>query len=133
MALSRVRSKLEQSRTIFATLVFIALIVSIAARVALAAPDTDTELLKLAAGEFSNLTPAETALLKFAGSYRSEPGGFAIAGPGAKPDDPSNDPSHADKWGKEREVRADLIRWLCVDPRAKALIDPQGIRLLGAR
>src|SRR5208282_4972038 len=37
------------------------------------------------------------------------------------------------KWGKEREVRADLIRWLCVDPRARALIDPQGIRLLGAR
>lgn len=28
---------------------------------------------------------------------------------------------------------ADLIRWLCVDPRAKALVDPQGIRLLGAR
>jgi hypothetical protein len=48
-------------------------------------------------------------------------------------DGPSNDPAHADQWGKEREVRAELIRWLCVDPRAKALVDPQGIRLLGAR
>jgi len=107
------------------------MIVSITDRVASAAPTV--ELLELAQSEFSNLTPAETALLKFAGSYRSEPGGFAIAGPSAKADDPSNDPSHADKWGKEREVRADLIRWLCVDPRAKELIDPQGIRLLGAR
>ena len=108
-----------------------AAMVSVANRVASAAPAD--ELLTLAEGEFSNLTPAETALLKFAGSYRSEPGGFAIGGPSAKPDDPSNDPSHADKWGKEREVRAELIRWLCVDPRAKALVDPQGIRLLGAR
>ena len=122
---------LGQSRTIFATLVFAAMIVSITNRVASAA--AGPELLELAEGEFSNLTPAETALLKFAGSYRSEPGGFAIAGPSAKPDDPSNDPAHADKWGMEREVRADLIRWLCVDPRAKALVDPQGIRLLGAR
>ena len=123
--------RLGQSRTIFATLLFAAMIVSIADRVASAAPGA--ELLKLAEGEFSNLTPAETALLKFAGSYRSEPGGFAAAGPSAKPNDPSNDPSHADLWGKEREVRAELIRWLCVDPRVKALIDPQGIRLLGAR
>jgi hypothetical protein len=122
---------LKQSRTIFATLLFAAMLVSIADRVASAAPDP--ALLKLAESEFSNLTAAETALLKFAGSYRSEPGGFAAAGPSAKPDDPSNDPSHTDKWDKEREVRADLIRWLCVDPRAKALIDPQGIRLLGAR
>src|SRR5271169_2858840 len=120
-----------QSRPVFARLLFAAMIASITDRVASAAPDP--ELLKLAEGEFSNLTLAETALLKFAGSYRSEAGGFAIAGPSAKLDDPSNDPAHADKWGKEREVRADLIRWLCVDPRAKALIDPQGIRLLGAR
>jgi len=100
--------RLEQSRTIFATLLFAAMIVSITDRVASAAPDA--ELLKLAEGEFSNLTPAETALLKFAGSYRSEPGGFAIAGTSANPDDPSNDSAHADKWGKEREARACVWR-----------------------
>ncbi len=98
---------------------------------AAAAPEVPLETL--AQSEFSNLNQAERSLLRFAGSYRSEPGGFAIAGPSAKPDDPSNDPSHADRWGAEREVRAELIRWLCVDPRAKARIDPQGIRLLGAR
>jgi hypothetical protein len=123
--------RLGQSRTIFGTLLFAAMFVSIADRIASSAPALG--LVKLAEGEFPNLTPAETALLKFAGSYRSEPGGFAAAGPSAKSDDPSNDPSHADKWGMEREVRAALIRWLCVDPEAKALIDPQGIRLLGAR
>ena len=105
--------------------------VSVANSVASAAPAD--ELLKLAEGEFSNLTPAETALLRFAGTNLSEPGGFAIAGPSANPDDPTNDPAHAERWGKEREVRADLIRWLCVNLRAKALVDPQGIRLLGAR
>jgi hypothetical protein len=123
--------RLGQSRTILAMPLFAAMIVSLFYGIASAAPSA--ELLQLTEGEFSNLTPAETALLKFAGSNRSEPGGFAAAGPSAKPDDPSNDPAHADRWGKEREVRADLIRWLCVDPRAKALIDPQGIRLLGAR
>ncbi len=123
--------RLGQSKTIFATMLFAAMLASIADRAASAAPAP--ELLNLAEGEFSNLTPAETALLKFAGSYRSGPGEFALAGPSAKPDDPSNDPAHADKWGMEREVRAELIRWLCVDPRAKALIDPQGILLLGAR
>lgn len=105
--------------------------VSVANSVASAAPSG--ELLKLAEGEFSNLTPAETALLRFAGTNLSKPGGFAIAGLSANPDDPTNDPAHAERWGKEREVRADLIRWLCVNLRAKALVDPQGIRLLGAR
>jgi hypothetical protein len=123
--------RLGPSRIIFATLLFAVMIVSITDRGVSAAPAA--ELLELAEGEFSNLTPAETALLKFAGSYRSESGEFAAAGPSTNPDDPTNDPARADRWGAEREVRAELIRWLCVDPHAKALIDPQGIRLLGAR
>src|SRR5262249_15772802 len=42
-------------------------------------------------------------------------------------------PAHADEWSKDREVRAAVIRWLCVDPEAIRLIDPQGLRLLGAK
>ena len=98
-----------------------------------AAEIVDVESAAAALQHFSKLTPAETALMKFAGDYRSEPDGFAAAGPSTIPDDPTNDPAHADEWSTQREVRADLIRWLCVDPRARALIDPQGIRLLGAR
>jgi hypothetical protein len=115
--------RLAQSRIIVATVSFVAMIVSITGRVASA--DVRVELLKVAEGQFSNLTPAETALMKFVGDYRSEPGGFAAAGPSALPDDPTNDPAHADEWSAKREVRAELIRWLCVDPRARALIDPK--------
>jgi len=46
--------RLGQSRIIFATLLFAAMIVSITARVASAAPAAG--LLKLAEGEFSNFT-----------------------------------------------------------------------------
>ena len=35
--------------------------------------------------------------------------------------------------GAERHVRASLIRWMCVDPDAVKLIDPKGIRVMGAR
>ena len=36
-------------------------------------------------------------------------------------------------WGKDRNVRAVLIRWLCVDRGAKALVDPRGLRIFSAR
>jgi hypothetical protein len=93
----------------------------------------DAGLVDLARSKFANLTPAELALLRFAGSNPAPGGGFAAAGPSANSDDPSNDPAHADEWSKDREVRAELIRWLCVDPEAIRRIDPQGLRLLGAR
>jgi hypothetical protein len=101
-------------------------------RCALRVCETVPMLETLAQAEFSNLTTAERSLLRFASSYRSEPGGFAAAGPSASPDAPTNDPAHADRWGKEREVRAELIEWLCVDESARRLI-PRGIWLLGAR
>jgi hypothetical protein len=46
---------------------------------------------------------------------------------------PENDPEHADQWGEEREVRVALLRWLCIDPSARAVISPEGVRLAGAR
>lgn len=36
------------------------------------------------------------------------------------------------RLGREHEVRAEMIRWLCVDPIASALVDPLGIRMYGA-
>ncbi len=72
-------------------------------------------------------------MLKFAGSNRAAPDALAVAGSSADRNHPSNDFAHADQWGKEREVRAVLIRWLCVDARAKSLVDPHGLRLYGAR
>ncbi|HWN57377.1 MAG TPA: hypothetical protein VNO74_04720, partial [Methylomirabilota bacterium] len=53
-------------------------------------------------------------------------------GPSSNPSDPSNDPARADKWDAQREIRASLIEWLCLDPRAIAMVYPKGIRIIGA-
>jgi hypothetical protein len=97
-----------------------------------AAP-ADVRLVELARGNFANLSKSELALLRFAGANPAPGGGFAAAGPSSNPDDPSNEPAHADEWSKDREVRASVIRWLCVDPEAIRLTDPRGLRLLGAK
>ena len=86
-------------------------------------------LVAMAAAEFSNLTEAERALLVFVDLKNRAQGDFAHGGTSANPSDPTNDPAHADKWGHEREIRADLIRWLCVDPDASRMVDPAGIRI----
>jgi hypothetical protein len=89
-------------------------------------------LLQLAESEFRNLTPAERALLQFADVRNHARGDFAFAGANTVPDDPSNDPTNADNWEDQRSVRAELVRWMCTDPEARTLVDPRGIRLLGA-
>jgi sRNA-binding regulator protein Hfq len=43
-----------------------------------------------------------------------------------------SDPEKPEKW-PARNVRADLIRWLCVDREAREQIDPRGIQIRGAR
>jgi hypothetical protein len=93
----------------------------------------DVHLVALARSKFANLTKAELALLRFAGAKQAPGGAFAAAGPSSNPADPSNDPAHADEWSKDREVRAALIWWLCVDPEAVRYITPPGLRLLGAK
>jgi len=37
------------------------------------------------------------------------------------------------RWGREREIRAKLIRWLVVSREVQELIDPKGIQISGAR
>jgi hypothetical protein len=50
----------------------------------------------------------------------------AVAG-GAKIDSAKNDESTS-----ECRLRAALIRWICVDPKASALVDPAGIQVWNA-
>jgi len=92
-----------------------------------------SRLLTLVGAQFPNLTEAERALLVFVDLKKRAQGDFALAGPNAAASDASNEPVHADQWNHERDVRAELIRWLSVDPDASRLVDPRGIRLLGAR
>ena len=91
-----------------------------------------TELLRLAAARFSNLTNCERALLINADVNTKSHQGLAVCGPSPKFDDPGNDPKGAALWDHQREIRAELIRWLCVDPNAIKLIQPDGISVIGA-
>ncbi|MGO9267444.1 MAG: hypothetical protein ACLQBA_21620 [Candidatus Binataceae bacterium] len=89
------------------------------------------ELLKLAdqAGfKTKELSHCERKLLRLAPI-----GKFAVCGPNMNDKDPQNDPSKSDKWAPSRQIRAELIRWLCVDEAARKLIDPKGIRIYGAK
>ncbi|MGO9273190.1 MAG: hypothetical protein ACLQOO_23630 [Terriglobia bacterium] len=63
-------------------------------------------------------------------------GKIAYCGPSHDPKDPSSDPSKAEKspaWGPEREIDAKLIRWLCVDRKAREQVDPVGIWIQAAK
>jgi hypothetical protein len=84
-------------------------------------------LITLAGERFGDLSFAEAAVL------RSSCGGeFVSCNPKElPPDDPINDPASAEGWGSERKVRADLVRWLCVDPKASELVDPHGLSVFG--
>jgi len=44
-----------------------------------------------------------------------------------------DNPEFGEEWGIERHVRADFIRWLCVDRTVAPLIDPRGIQIRAAR
>jgi hypothetical protein len=48
-------------------------------------------------------------------------------------DDQRNDTSRGDQWGVERLIHAGLIRWLCIDPHARGLIDSKGLQRYGAK
>lgn len=74
--------------------------------------------------EFS---PAERKLLSAAAK-----GETAYCGP-KDPADPANDPSSASSWGPERQIEASLIRWLCVDKKAREQIIPAGIGVQGVK
>ena len=82
------------------------------------APDLEA----LARSRFGELSEAEQRLLRAAPM-----GEIAYCGPTEDNSDPANDPANADGWGGEREIRAELIRWLCVDPEAAQKIDPRGL------
>jgi hypothetical protein len=92
-----------------------------------------SRLIALAAAKFPNLTHAERAMLWFSDVDNIDRGKFAIAGSSSNRDDPTNDPAQAEKWDRNRDIRAALINWLCVDPAAIALLNRRGIAVMGAR
>ena len=94
---------------------------------------TESPLVKLALAKFHSLTRAERALLEFADKSNIGRANFAMAGTSAAPLDPSNDPKNAAAWPHDRDIRAQLIRWMAVDNEATLQVDPNGVRVVGAR
>jgi hypothetical protein len=84
--------------------------------------------------QLQHLSEAEKRLLRAAPK-----GGVAICGPNSDDNDTGNDPSKAANcgencgWGPERAIRAEIIRWLCVDEVARKRVDPKGIQVYGAK
>jgi hypothetical protein len=95
------------------------------------------QLEALARAEFPDLQTAEVNVVRASTTTRP-----AQCGPQAQVEDPSNNPDFSETgdtasgvaaWGLDREIRADVIRWLCIQEDAKKKVDPRGIQIIGAR
>jgi hypothetical protein len=96
------------------------------------AAHADDDLEALARRRFGNsLNEAERRLLRAAPKAPPELS-VAVCGPNSQDNDPDNDPAKADDWGIERQIRAELIRWLCLDQEASKRVDPRGVQVYGA-
>lgn len=90
--------------------------------------DESLNLEGLAQARFGALSEAEIILLRAALS-----GGRAYCGPSDRDDDSENNPLGGETWSPTRHIRADIIRWLCLDPVVTNCIDPKGISIHGAQ
>jgi hypothetical protein len=93
------------------------------------AVDAPLTLEDLARCWFSDLTEAELRLIRAA-----QVGKIAEYSPNSQDlEILENDLAHSDSWGEERKIRADVIRWLCVDGKASLCIDARGLQAHAAR
>jgi hypothetical protein len=86
------------------------------------------KLEQVARSEFGILSRAERILVRAITGPQ-----VAFCGPSTLDDDPGNDPSKAADWDDGRHISADLIRWLCLDHRARGQVDPMGLQVHGAK
>lgn len=84
------------------------------------------DLKSLVPGGADKLSAAETALLSAV-----ELGETAVCGTSRVDKDPTNNPADTSRWGPTRQLRAEFIRWLCVDRQASQHIDPRGVQIYG--
>lgn len=86
------------------------------------------DLLNLAQAHFGQLSAAEAKLL-----VAAQTGTLAVCGVNANLNDPGNAPAKAHEWGPTRNIRAALIRWLCINASARDKVGFSGIQVCGAQ
>lgn len=89
------------------------------------------DLFTLVPSIFKPLYDAEIALLRNVTN-----GNLTWRGNGVEQSDfwdQRNDPEQAESWAPNRQIRAELLRWLCADLEAEKLIHPSGIAIGVAR
>jgi len=91
-------------------------------------PSDVAQLEALTRLRFGALSDAERRFLKPAPDCEELP-----CGPSPGEEGLDHDPANAKAWGRERNLRAELIRWVCTDPAASKLIGPGGLQAYAAR
>jgi len=95
----------------------------------LSSQDRDAATLShLAAQHFGALSLAEQRLID-AAPHRE----FRWIGPSNDDQSPLNDAAQGAKWGPERSIRHELLRWLIADPDASRLVHPSGLGFGGVK
>ena len=65
---------------------------------------------------------------------RNAPRGEIVScGPNLNDQDQRNDPSKSDNWDASREIRAELLTWLCIDQVASKIVDSRGLVVHAAK
>ncbi|MGA2903572.1 MAG: hypothetical protein ABSD98_07065 [Candidatus Korobacteraceae bacterium] len=80
--------------------------------------------LKALAARFGTLSDAENLLLEKVSS-----GEVAFC---PDPERKGYDPKDADAWGPQRQIRAELLAWLCTNEQARKHVHARGIQVYGA-
>jgi len=89
-------------------------------------------LEELARNKFLKLSAAEERVVRAASEGTITD--CRDLGGGDEPGKANGTPEASDvKWPDACSVRADLIRWLCVDREAREQVDPKGVHIRGAR
>jgi hypothetical protein len=86
--------------------------------------DNAEKLVSMALDRFGQLTVSEEKL--FRTSANGEIADYCV---GSNEDHPAN----VDQWGRERTLKAECIRWLCITPNVRPLLTADGLRVRGAK
>jgi hypothetical protein len=111
----------------------------LAGKVTLAQTANDEDLITLARKKFSDFTSDEERKAFETFFKKTQDGEKVDLTPELKAvTDPRDlkllmDPVYADLWGKDRMIKAEWLKWLCIDPRASTKVTSRGVEIAGAR